>query len=180
MLIPMKEFPYLLISKNAAESALSDDKVQSNISVINFLRSSGIHDDELHADAFASYCVDYFYTILHEDGFASFVWKSKWDLDLIEIIHAGILALNDPAYIDYFEKQMRRIKALSKVKLTKFLEQPFTHTSELAKLIDDDSFKVFETNLRETNAQWITAHPDLHIATLDEMQEIIQEFIAKE
>ncbi|MHC5201607.1 DMP19 family protein [Myroides sp. LJL119] len=172
----MREFPNILISQNAMMGD-SQDIINSNISVINFLRGNSVNDDELHPDAFASYCVDYFNSILQQEGLASFVHKTKWDLDLIEIIHAGLIAIADKQYIDYFEMQMRKIKALSKIKLSKFLEKPYATDKELMAIIQDDSFKNIPTDLVLLNAQWLKNHPDLKVCSLEDMQKEIQEFL---
>ncbi|WP_010252486.1 DMP19 family protein [Myroides injenensis] len=174
----MKEFEYILISESAYNSDNILDILNSNISVVNYLRNSNIGDDELHPDAFSSYCVDYYYKTLSEEGFPAFVWKSKWDMDLIEIIQAGLIAMDAKEHLEYFEKQMRRIKALSKIKLSKFLTTEFNKDKELISLIDDQSHTTIETNLQELNASWLKNHPDIKVASLEEMQEIITDFIA--
>ncbi|MHC5309211.1 DMP19 family protein [Myroides sp. LJL116] len=172
----MREFPYILLSENGFNGQ-SKDTVASNISVINFLRENQVDDNELHPDAFASYCVDFFYTILQNEGLASFVHQTKWDQDLIEIIHSGLVAMQNSEYLDYFEKQQRRIKAFSKIKLAKFLEKPYQSDKEVIALLNDDSFKSFETDLVQSNALWLKAHPDVHVASVEQMQECISEFL---
>lgn len=175
----MKEFEFILISENAFNSDNIQDIVDSNISVINVLRSSEIGDDELHPDAFSSYCVDYYFQTLKEEGLPTFIWKSKWDQDLIEIIQAGIAAMNAPESLEFFEKQMRRVKAFSKIKLGKFLQTDFGKDKATAALLDDASFKEIKEDLKELNATWLKSHPDLKVANLEEMQTIITEFISE-
>lgn len=175
----MKEFEYILISENAYNSSNIQDVVDSNISVVNVLRSSEIGDDELHPDAFSSYCVDYYYQILKEEGLPTFIWKSKWDQDLIEIIHAGITAMNAPEHLEYFEKQMRRVKAFSKIKFAKFLQTDLGKDKATATLLDDTSCKEIKEDLKELNATWLKSHPDLKVANIDEMQSIITDFIGE-
>lgn len=172
----MREFPYILLSENGFNGQ-NKDTVASNISVINFLRENGVDDNELHPDAFASYCVDYFYTILQNEGLASFVHKTKWDQDIVEIIHSGLVAMQNQEYLDYFEKQQRRIKAFSKVKLGKFLDKAYQSDKETITLLNDDSFKSFTSDLVESNALWLKAHPDVQVASVEAMQECISEFL---
>jgi len=90
----MREFPSILLSEDAIATDTALAVIHSNISVVNYLRHSDVGDDELHPDAFASYCVDYYYNTVKEEGLASFIHKTKWDLDLIEIIQSGLLAIN--------------------------------------------------------------------------------------
>ncbi|MVX36639.1 hypothetical protein, partial [Myroides sp. LoEW2-1] len=134
----MREFEYILISENSFEN---NDLINSNISVINYLRASEVNDDELHPDGFTSYCVDYFHTILKDQGLAKFIHESKWELELIEIIEAGLEAIGNTEYLEYFQKQMRKIKLFSKVKLAKFLDSKFESQKDIALLLEDNSFK---------------------------------------
>lgn len=174
----MREFNYILISEGAFDTNAAQDILNSNISVVNYLRDSEVGDDELHPDAFASYCVDYYLNAVESEGLASFIWKSKWDLDLIEIIHAGLTAMDAKEHLEYFEKQMRRVKAFSNIKLKKFFDTDLGKDKATAALLEDNSFKDISEDLRALNAAWLKSHPDLNVVTLDEMQSIISDFIA--
>lgn len=173
----MREFPLILLSADALETNTAEAVVNSNISVINYLRNSEVGDDELHPDAFASYCVDYYYQTLLKEGFAFFVYKTQWDTDLVDIIHAGLTALNAQEHLAYFEKQMRRMKLFSKIKLNKFLQMPFDAKQEISQLIEDRSFQIETENLLVLNAEWLKQHPDTQIVSIEEMEEIIVAFL---
>ncbi len=176
----MKDFSIVLLSTTAAESKEAQAVVNSNISVINYLRNSGVADDELHPDAFASYCVDYYFNTVKEEGLASFIHKTQWDEDIVAIVQAGLLAMEATEHLDYFEKQMRRMKLFSKIKLNKFLQVPFGQDKAIAQLISDDTFGTIQEDLVAINAKWLMQHPDVQIVTVEEMQTIISEFIAEE
>ncbi|MDM1398749.1 hypothetical protein HX049_16505 [Myroides odoratimimus] len=173
----MREFNYILISENTFSSENPLDIINSNISVVNYLRNSEVGDDELHPDAFASYCVDYYLNLLETEGLAAFIWKSKWDLDLVEIIHAGLTAMEAKEHLDYFEKQMRRVKAFSNIKLKKFFELDLGKEKETTSLLEDNSFKEITEDLRALNSSWLKTHPDLKVVSLEEMQSIITGFL---
>lgn len=173
----MREFNYILISEGAFNTNVAQDILNSNISVVNYLRSSEVGDDELHPDAFASYCVDYYLNLVESEGLASFIYKSKWDLDLIEIIHAGLTAMEAKEHLEYFEKQMRRVKAFSNIKLKKFFDAQLGKEKETMTLLEDNSFKDISEDLRALNATWLKSHPDLKVVSLEEMQSIITDFI---
>lgn len=172
----MREFPSILLSKDAIATDTALAVVQSNISVVNYLRHSDVGDNELHPDAFASYCVDYYYTKVKEEGLASFIHLTNWDLDLIEIIQSGLTAMDAPEHLDYFEKQMRKMKLFSKIKLAKFLENPIEKGKDIAQLLEDKSFP--EVDLVALNAHWLKQHPDTQVVSIEEMQEIIADFLA--
>lgn len=173
----MREFNYILISEGAFNTNVAQDILNSNISVVNYLRSSEVGDDELHPDAFASYCVDYYLNAVEAEGLASFIYNSKWDLDLIEIIHAGLTAMEAKEHLEYFEKQMRRVKAFSNIKLKKFFDAQLGKEKETMTLLEDNSFKDISEDLRALNATWLKSHPDLKVVSLEEMQSIISDFI---
>lgn len=174
----MREFPLILLSKDAFATHTAEALVNSNISVINYLRNSEVGDDELHPDAFASYCVDYYYQTLLKEGFAFFVHKTQWDTDLVDIVQAGLTAMNAKEHIAYFEKQMRRMKLFSKIKWNKFLQMPFEAKQEISQLIEDSSFQTITENLLTLNAEWLKQHPDTQIVSIEEMEEIIKAFLA--
>lgn len=174
----MREFPSILLSKDAIANDTALAVVHSNISVINYLRHSEVGDDELHPDAFASYCVDYYYNTVKNEGLAAFIHKTQWDLDLIEIIQAGLTAMNATEHVAYFEKQMRQMKLFSKIKLTKFLQQPFEQGKETSQLLEDKNFP--QEDLVLLNANWLKQHPDTQVVTIEEMQEIITDFLTEE
>lgn len=173
----MKDFSIVLLSTSAAESKEAQSIINSNISVINYLRNSGVADDELHADAFASYCVDYYYNTVKEEGVAAFIHKTQWDEDIVAIVQAGLLAMEATEHLDYFEKQIRRMKLFSKIKLNKFLQTPFGQDKATMQLLADDSFKTLKEDLVTINAKWLMQHPDVQIVSVEEMQTIITEFI---
>lgn len=174
----MREFSSILVSKDGIANDTALAVVNSNISVVNYLRHSEVGDDELHPDAFASYCVDYYYNTVKNEGLAAFIHKTQWDLDLIEIIQAGLTAMNATEHVAYFEKQMRQMKLFSKIKLTKFLQQPFEQGKETSQLLEDKNFP--QEDLVLLNANWLKQHPDTQVVTIEEMQEIITDFLTEE
>ncbi len=178
--VSMKDFSIVLLSTTAAESKEVQVVINSNISVINYLRNSEVADDELHPDAFASYCVDYYYNTLKKEGLAAFVHKTKWDEDIVEIVHAGLQAMQATEHLDYFEKQMRRMKLFSKIKLNKFLDAPLGKDAATAALLADDSFKAINEDLLALNAAWLLQHPDVQVVTVEEMQTIIADYLKEE
>lgn len=174
----MREFPSILLSEDAIATDTALAVIQSNISVVNYLRHSDVGDDELHPDAFASYCVDYYYNTVKDEGLASFIHKTKWDLDIVEIIQAGLTAIGAVEHLAYFEKQMRQMKLFSKVKLAKFLQNPIEKGKEIAQLVEDRNFPM--EDLIQLNAHWLKQHPDTQIVSLKDMQAQLIAFLTEE
>jgi len=176
----MREFSAILISEDAMASHTALAIINSNISVINYLRHSEVGDDELHPDAFASYCVDYYYNTVKNEGLASFIHKTQWDSDIVDIVHAGLTAIAAPEHLAYFEKQMRQMKLFSKIKLAKFLASPYTPKDAISQALEDIGFQTITEDLVQLNATWLKEHPDTQIVSIAEMQEVITDFLAEE
>ena len=80
------EFGKIIISETAAASENPQDVVNSNISVINLMREEKVDDDLIHEDALMSYYLDYYTSQYTEGNFAQFVYNSRWNLELNELI----------------------------------------------------------------------------------------------
>lgn len=175
----MNPFEPILVSESAYNNSDSYTIIQSNITVINLLREEGVDENALHPDALSSYCVDYYFQQVKEGGVSLFVWNSKWDNDLNELILEGLEQMGTEEHLAYFEKQIRRINGFSKVKLKKFLDQKYGSLPEISKTIDDASFTAIEENLIEIHADWLRNHPDLKVAPIEEMFAILETYLDK-
>lgn len=175
----MTPFEPILVSETAYNNSDSYTIIQSNITVINLLREEGIDENLLHPDALSSYCVDYYFQKLKEGGVSLFVWNSKWDNDLNELIQEGLEQMGADEHLAYFEKQIRRINGFSKVKLKKFLDQKYGSLPEISKSIDDTSIDAIEEDLVEIHSDWLRSHPDLKVAPLDDMFAILETYLGK-
>ncbi len=163
------ELNEIILSENAFNSPDPYQVILSNISVINVLREEGIEDSDLYDDALISYLVDYFYTQTAEGGFSQFVWNSRWSEEINEMIAVGLDQMNAPIHLAYFEKQQRRMKALSSVKAKKFFDQPFSEKNTIKTTIDDATFSSLDENLIELHAEWLKNHPQLRVLSIDAM-----------
>ncbi|MBW3518654.1 hypothetical protein [Flavobacterium sp. NKUCC04_CG] len=163
------ELNEIIISENAFNSTDPYQVILSNISVINVLREEGIEDSELFDDALISYLVDYYFTQTTAGGFSQFVWNTKWSEEINELIAVGLESMHAEAHLAYFEKQQRRMKALSSVKAKKFFDQAFSEKNPIKSTIDDASFSSLDENLIELHSEWLKNHPQLKVLSIDAM-----------
>ena len=82
----MEEFGRIIVSETAMDSGNPQDIINSNISVINLMREEGVDDEFIHEDALLSYYLDYYTSQYTEGNFAQFVYNSRWNKELNELI----------------------------------------------------------------------------------------------
>ena len=116
------EFGKIIISEAAANSENPQDVVNSNISVINLMREEKIDDDLIHEDALMSYYLDYYASKYTEGNFSKFVYDSKWNKELNELIEEGLALIGAEKHLELFQAQAKRVRLLSSVKIDKFLK----------------------------------------------------------
>lgn len=170
----------IIVSENAYQSDSPHDLIHSNISVVNLLREEGLEDEFIHEDALTSYYIDYYNTQVNQGGFSQFVWNSRWNSDLNELLVEGFEQLGATKNLDYFEKQLRKIKAMSSIKFKKFLDQDYLSKPSQHELLDDSEFFKLEEDLIEFNSDWLRAHPDLKVYSIDGMFAELERILGKE
>ncbi|HRM12837.1 MAG TPA: hypothetical protein PLV47_07735 [Flavobacterium sp.] len=111
------EFGKIIISETAAASENPQDVINSNISVINLMREEIIHEDAL-----LSYYLDYYTSQYTEGNFAQFVYNSRWNDELNELIEEGLQLLGAEKHLELFQQQCKKVKLMSSVKRDKFFK----------------------------------------------------------
>ncbi|WP_430613121.1 DMP19 family protein [Flavobacterium sp. JP2137] len=171
------EIQEIIISDNAFNHSDPRQVILSNISVINLLREEGVDEELLFEDGLISYLVDYYFSQVSEGGFSQFVWNSKWSEDINEMIVEGLTQLQAVEHLAYFEKQQRRMKALSAIKKKKFFELPFSDKNPIKTTIDDNSFTAIAEDLIQLHSDWIKNHPQLTVLPIADMFEKLETIV---
>ncbi|MFD1602036.1 hypothetical protein ACFSJW_24095 [Flavobacterium artemisiae] len=174
------EFGKIIISENAAKSENPQDIVNSNISVINLMREEKIDDDLIHEDALMSYYLDYYTSKYTEGNFSKFVYDSKWNKELNELIEEGLALIGAEKHLELFQAQAKRVRLLSSVKIDKFLKGKYEGVNPTRDLLNNDTFFELEENLAVLNAEFLKSHPDTEILSVDEMFAVLEEFVGHE
>lgn len=174
------EFGRIIISETAANSEHPQDVINSNISVINLMREEKIDDDLIHVDALMSYYLDYYASQYAEGNFAQFVYSSKWNLELNELIAEGLQLLGAEKHLELFLQQCKKVKMMSSVKRGKFFKGKLEGVNPVRDALNNDTFFEIEENLVALNAAFLKEHPDTQVLSVDAMFEVIEEFVGHE
>lgn len=174
------EFGRIIISETAMNSENPQDVVNSNISVVNLMREEGVNDDLIHDDALMSYYLDYYYSQYAAGNFAQFVYNSRWNTELNELIEEGLALLGAEKHLELFQQQSKKVKLMSSVKLNKFLSGKLEGVNPIRDLLNNDTFFEIEENLVILNANFLKTHPDFEVLSVDEMFATLEEFVGHE
>lgn len=174
------EFGKIIISETAAASENPQDVVNSNISVINLMREEKIDDDLIHEDALMSYYLDFYASNYTQGNFAQFVYNSKWNKELNELIEEGLALIGAEKHLELFQAQAKRVRLLSSVKIDKFLKGKFEGVNPTRDLLNNNTYFELEENLVSLNANFLKNHPDTEVLSVDEMFATLEEFVGHE
>jgi hypothetical protein len=174
------EFGKIIISETAATSENPQDIINSNISVINLMREEKIDDDLIHEDALMSYYLDFYTSKYIQGNFAQFVYDSKWNKELNELIEEGLTLLGAEKHLELFKQNANKIRLMSNIKLDKFLKGKFEGVNPIRDLLINDTFFEIDENLAQLNAEFLKSHPDTEVLTVDEMFAVLEEFVGHE
>jgi hypothetical protein len=144
------------------------------------MREEKIDDDLIHEDALMSYYLDYYTSKYTEGNFSKFVYDSKWNKELNELIEEGLALIGAEKHLELFQAQAKRVRLLSSVKINKFLKGKFEGVNPTRDLLNNDTFFELEENLASLNAEFLKSHPDTEILSVDEMFAVLEEFVGHE
>lgn len=174
------EFGRIIVSETAFNSENLQDIINSNISVINLMREEKIDDEFIHEDALMSYYLDYYYSQYVTGNFAQFVHSSGWNSELNELIEEGLVLIGAQKHLELFQQQSKKVKLMSSVKLNKFLKGKLEGVNPVRDLLNNDTFFELEENLVTLNANFLKSHPDFEVLSVDEMFDVLEEFVGHE
>ncbi|PKH66867.1 hypothetical protein CXF59_13200 [Flavobacterium sp. ALD4] len=174
------EFGSIIISETAVNSENPQDVINSNISVINLMREEKIDDDLIHEDALMSYYLDYYSSQYTKGNFAQFVYNSRWNAELNELIEEGLQLLGAEKHLELFQQQCKKVKLMSSVKRDKFFKSKLEGVNPIRDLMNSDAFFEIEENLVQLNAAFLKSHPDLEVLSVDDMFATLEEFVGHE
>ena len=174
------EFGKIIISETAANSENPQDVINSNISVINLMREEKIDDDQIHEDALMSYYLDYYTSKYIQGNFAQFVYDSRWNKELNELIEEGLALLGAEKHLELFKVNANKIRLMSNVKLDKFLKGKFDGVNPIRDSLINDTFFEIDENLVAMNANFLKSHPDTEVLSVDDMFAVLEEYTGHE
>lgn len=174
------EFGRIIISETAMNSENPQDVINSNISVINLMREEKIDDDLIHEDALMSYYLDYYTSQYTEGNFSQFVYNSRWNTELNELIEEGLALIGAEKHLELFQQQSKKVKLMSSVKREKFFKGKLEGVNPIRDLLNNDTFFELQENLVTLNADFLKSHPDFEALSVDDMFAVLEEFVGHE
>ena len=174
------EFGRIIISETAANSENPQDIINSNISVINLMREEKIDDDLIHEDALMCYYLDYYASKYIQGNLAQFVYDSKWNKELNELIEEGLALIGAEKHLALFQENAKKIRLMSNIKLDKFLKGKLEGVNPIRDLLVNDTFFELDENLIALNAEFLKSHPDTEVLSVDQMFDVLEEFVGHE
>lgn len=137
-------------------------------------------NDLIHEDALLSYYLDYYTSQYTEGNFAQFVYNSRWNDELNELIEEGLQLLGAEKHLELFQQQCKKVKLMSSVKRDKFFKGKLEGVNPIRDLLNNDTFFEIEENLVQLNADFLKTHPDLEVLSVDDMFAALEEFVGHE
>lgn len=174
------KFKNILISESSYNSSEAEDAVRSNISAVNLLREEQVEDQHIHPDALTSYYIDYYLAQVNNGGFPQFVYNSRWNEELNNIIEYGLNEIGAEKHLAFFRKQKTKVEALSQNDLNEFYESDYFGENETRDALKDDAFFDLDENLVELNAKWLKNHPNVKVLSIDGMFKEVEMHLGRE
>ncbi|WP_347049522.1 DMP19 family protein [Flavobacterium olei] len=169
----------IIVSKNSFESSDVYYIISSNISVTNLLLQEDVDENDINEDALASYYVDY-YTAQYKNGnFSQFVWNSKWNESLNEIIIKGLEKMGAHKNLELFKEQSLKVYELGEEKLNAFLERDYFGPNPTREQLRNSSFYSLDEDIVQLNAEWLRNHPKLQPLSEEDMYTELEKITGK-
>jgi hypothetical protein len=152
--------------------------VASNIDFVNSLLDGQFKAEELSANALRSYYVDYFLCQVENGGFSQFVYNSRWNPKVIELVHEGLSAINARLHLDVLEEGMNQVEELGEAGLEAYFASEYFGENEVRDDLNEPNDRFVEASKSEDlfvlNAAWLRQRPDLVVLTAEQIQEEIR------
>ncbi len=139
--------------------------VGSNVWFVNALFKEYLTADEIAPDALRSYYVDYYLAQMNNGGFSQFVYNSRWNPLVVQLVREGMRAMGAKRHLQVFERGAKLVEEIGPDRLRAYLASAYfgenPDRDELNAL--DDEFTAAEEveDLLALNAAWLRKHPKL-------------------
>jgi hypothetical protein len=134
----------------------------------------------LHQIIFVIIILDYYTSQYTEGNFAQFIYNSKWNTELNELVGEGLQLLGAEKHLELFQQQCKKVKLMSSVKRDKFFKGKLEGVNPIRDLMNSDTFFEIDENLVHLNADFLKTHPDLEVLSVDDMFAALEEFVGHE
>lgn len=168
----------VVVSEQSFESDDPYDIVYSNVSFLNALIEQHFREDELSTDAWRSYYVDLYVSQMDNGGFSQFVYNTRWENSLIQLVREGMQAMGATRHLEMLDQSAELVARLGSGGLQRFLDSDyFGDNAERDQLSDNDEAiydLMDEEDLVALNSAWLRSLSSLVVLPRREMQAEIQ------
>lgn len=102
-----------------------------------------------------SYYLDYYTSQCTQGNFAQFVYNSKWNVELNELIKEGLRLLGAEKHLELFQQQCKKVYLMSSVKRDKFFKSKLERVNPIRDVMNSDTFYEIQENLAYLNAYFL-------------------------
>lgn len=170
----------ILISDSAYNSDELYGIVYENSKIMGYLLAQGLKAEQIHADALASYYVNYYFSQVNSGGYSKFLHHSKWDAEINSRIAYGLQAMNAMQHLAFFLKQEAEVNEIPRETLESFFAYDYFVDNPIKAQLDaDKSFYFVDDEIVELNGQWLKEHKDTKVLSMDEIFKIVEEVTGK-
>ena len=168
----------VVVSEQSFESDDPYDIVYSNVSFLNALIEQHFREDELSTDAWRSYYVDLYVSQMDNGGFSQFVYNTRWEDSLIQLVREGMQAMGATRHLAMLDQSSELVARLGVDGLQRFLDSDYFGDNADRDQLSENDEAIYdlmeEEDLVELNSAWIRSLPNLVVLPRREMQEEIQ------
>lgn len=168
------------ISDKSLKSKDTYDIINSNISFVNALFSEYLEQDELCPQALISYYTDYYLAQLENGGCSQFVYNSRWDKVMIDLVKTGLSVMRAEKHLALFLKLEALVEEMKGGQLERFFSSEYFGDNEERDNfgpLDDELDTIYEEeDLVSLNAAWLKSLPNLKVLSIKEMEKAVDAY----
>ncbi|MFO0569130.1 MAG: DUF4375 domain-containing protein [Polyangiaceae bacterium] len=160
----------IVISDESLASESPTDVVLSNVAFVNALFGELLTPEEIAPDALRSYYVDYLEAQVMNGGFAQFVYNSRWDPSVVQLVREGLERMGAVRELEAFASGAARVDSTDPRALESFLASDYFGNNATRDAFNAALPAEFAEGLQAANAAWLRRHAKLVVAPIDEMR----------
>ncbi|MGI9472130.1 MAG: DMP19 family protein [Rubripirellula sp.] len=167
----------VIVSEQSFESDDPYDIIYSSVSFLNALMEQHFREDELATDALRSYYVDLYVSQMNNGGFSQFVYNSRWEESLIQLVRDGLKAMGADRHLALFDQSSGLLEKLGEEGLMRFFESEYFGENADRDALSENDEAIYdlmeEEDLIELNSAWLRGLEHLVVMPRKAMQEEI-------
>lgn len=177
----MEKLENVFVSESAFNDSEAYKIIGSNISIINLVLEEGGNYGQIAEEALQSYFVDYYADQVNNGNFSQYVYNSRWNASLNNMVKEGLKNMGAKQQLQFFEGQEQFVDSMDRDELTIYFEsQYFGENATRDNLNNDTYYKIYqEENIVELNSKWLRQLPNLKVLPFEEIFVMVENLLGK-